>query len=178
LRLVTYSLEELEEELGVSARTIHFWVQSELLDGPGPGRGSRRYTDAHRDRIQVIKQLRDEGLSLADIRQRLKRESAASLRALAAQVDSVGEAPRSEASRIIQGWLAERVESRRTPAARVPPVAARTTETPGLIPALYERVPLFPGVELHVRRSLPSSSRRLVDEVMAFVRRLNKEQAR
>ena len=175
---MTYSLEDLEEELGVTARTIHFWVQSGLLDGPGAGRGSRRYTDEHRDRIQVIKQLRDEGLSLADIRKRLNRESAASLRALAAQVDSVGEAPRSEASRIIQGWLAERVEGSRTSAARVPSMAARTTEHSESTPALYDRVPLSPGVELHVSRSLPPSSRRLVDEVMALVRRLNKEQAR
>src|SRR5215472_12951137 len=61
------TLAELSEESGIPARTIRFYIARGLLDGPvKAGRGAV-YTDAHRARLEKIKQLQAEGRMLAEI---------------------------------------------------------------------------------------------------------------
>lgn len=67
----TYSIGELAEEVGVSTRTIRYYVSEGLLPPPiGSGPGSR-YTDAHRAQLETINRLKEQYLPLKEIRKRL-----------------------------------------------------------------------------------------------------------
>lgn len=70
-RSIRYSLSDLEEQTGVSARTIRYYIAEGLLQ-PAYGRGpSATYDPDHLMRLMVIQKLKDERLSLKDIKERL-----------------------------------------------------------------------------------------------------------
>lgn len=174
-----YAVEDLERIVGVSARTIHFWVQSGLLKGPGAGRGAR-YTDEHLLRLRAIQKLKSEGKSLSEIRRALRGESLATLR------EAVENAPRKEevsAKELLQRWLKGRPSVAAAPA-DAPRALARDTLVPrhpaAAAPSksVWERIPLAPGVELHVERPLSRPSHDLAEEVVALARRRSQEPAR
>ena len=62
-----WTLAELAEETGVSARTIRYYISRGLMAGPEvSGRGAS-YGVAHRDRVIEIRRLQSEGRMLAQI---------------------------------------------------------------------------------------------------------------
>jgi DNA-binding transcriptional MerR regulator len=63
-----YSLAEMAEVSGVSERTIRYYQNERLLSKPSKKGRNARYTDEHRDRLAVITELRDRGLTLQNIR--------------------------------------------------------------------------------------------------------------
>lgn len=70
-RPVRYTLSDLERETGVNARTIRYYISEGLLQ-PAYGRGpSATYDPDHLLRLQLIQRLKDERLSLRDIKERL-----------------------------------------------------------------------------------------------------------
>lgn len=70
-RPVRYTLTDLERETGVNARTIRYYISEGLLQ-PAYGRGpSATYDPDHLLRLQLIQQLKDQRLSLRDIKERL-----------------------------------------------------------------------------------------------------------
>lgn len=146
-----YTIQDMERLLGVSVRTIHFWSQAKVLDGPGRGRDPRRYTDEHLGALILIKQLRSEGRSLVEIRKIIASKSEGTLRSLARKAQS------------------GRPDQASTTPSEAPSRGAES---------VWERVPLAPGVELHVNRPLRSTSQELVDELVAVARRVSRENAR
>ena len=146
-----YTIQDIERLLGVSVRTIHFWSQAKVLDGPGRGRDPRRYTDEHLGALILIKQLRAEGRSLVEIRKTVASSTEATLRS-----------------------LARKAQSGRLDQASTTPSAAPSRGAE----SVWQRVPLAPGVELHVNRPLRSTSQELVDKLVAVARRLSREYAR
>ena len=89
-KLVTeYTIGELVSLSGVNRRNVHFYVQQGLLRPPrGAGLGAR-YTDDHLLCLRAIPILRNRGLRLDEIRERLAGADARSIEAL------IVEAPRS-----------------------------------------------------------------------------------
>jgi DNA-binding transcriptional MerR regulator len=66
-----YGIEELADLGGVSRRAVRFYVQEGLIPPPlGLGRG-RHYGTAHLDRLLRVKQMQEQGLTLAEIHDRL-----------------------------------------------------------------------------------------------------------
>lgn len=63
-----YGLAELAEVSGVSERTIRYYQNERLLSKPTKKGRHALYTDEHRDRLAVITELRDRGLTLQNIR--------------------------------------------------------------------------------------------------------------
>lgn len=63
-----YSLAEMAEVSGVSERTIRYYQNERLLSKPAKRGRNALYTDQHRDRLAVITELRDRGLTLQNIR--------------------------------------------------------------------------------------------------------------
>lgn len=63
-----YSLTELAEKSGVSERTIRYYQNERLLSKPAKKGRNALYTDEHRDRLAIITELRDRGLTLQNIR--------------------------------------------------------------------------------------------------------------
>jgi DNA-binding transcriptional MerR regulator len=70
-----YRLIELAARSGVSARTIRFYQSVDVL--PRPDRHGRTaiYRDKHLERLRLIAELRDRGLTLATIRDLLDRRA-------------------------------------------------------------------------------------------------------
>jgi DNA-binding transcriptional MerR regulator len=67
-----YSIADLERETEISARTIRYYVSEGMLP-PAYGRGpTATYDLGHLMRLQMIGQLKREGLSLGEIRTRLE----------------------------------------------------------------------------------------------------------
>src|SRR4249919_1186335 len=70
----TYGLQQLVEQSGLPARTIR-WYQSEgLLPKPAKQGRDAVYRDEHVERLGLIAELRDRGLTLVAIRDLLKGE--------------------------------------------------------------------------------------------------------
>jgi DNA-binding transcriptional MerR regulator len=67
----TYSIGELANEVGVSTRTVRYYVSEGLLPPPEGGGPGSRYTDAHRARLEAINDLKEQYLPLKEIRRRL-----------------------------------------------------------------------------------------------------------
>ena len=66
-----YSIADLESLTGISRRNIRFYVEQGLVPPPeGAGLGAR-YDEEHLARLRAIPVLRNRGLRLDDIRERL-----------------------------------------------------------------------------------------------------------
>lgn len=64
----SYTIDELVAMTGFGRRTVRFYVQEGILEPPaGRGRGGFYY-DTHVQRLRQIKELQEQGLSLAAIR--------------------------------------------------------------------------------------------------------------
>ena len=112
----TYSLQELVERSELPARTIR-WYQSEgLLPKPGKRGRDAVYSDEHLERLALIADLRDRGLTLVAIRDLVKRESPTRTVAEWLGVDATLTAPWSDdRPRVIEREeLAAMVDGRRS----------------------------------------------------------------
>ncbi len=148
----SYGVDELERMLGVRARTIHFWVQSGLLDGPGAGRGAR-YNDDHVGRLLLIRKLRAERRPLREIAEAVRALSSEQVRELAAQAEAEMRTPRARSRELVARWVA-------------PAVSATVVDGQS-----WTRVALRPDVELHLKQPLSPGSRDLVDKLIVITRR-------
>ena len=82
-----YSIQELSDLTNLPRRTIHFYVQQELLPAPeGAGVGTR-YFEIHLLCLRLIPLLKQGGLKLDEIRARLKGLDESKLRALHEQIN-------------------------------------------------------------------------------------------
>jgi DNA-binding transcriptional MerR regulator len=146
-RTHTYSIGSLADAAGVSRRTVHFYVQRQLLPPPeGLGRGAL-YTDEHLARLLEIKAWQEEGIPLEAIHARLHRKRAAS-EPLPAKRDT---------------WRAEVPEE---PSHGGAYQAQARYFSPG---HMWFRQPLFAGYELHVGGGRqPLSARQLASLASAL----------
>jgi DNA-binding transcriptional MerR regulator len=144
----SYRLPELADAAGVTPRTVRYYIAQGLLPSPGRLGAGTRYGSDHLDRLHRIRRLRDQGLSLAEIRDRLEPPSTPMLA-------DAGWAPFEPRLAMLRATHAE-------PMAPVPPPIGRST---------WERIALAPDLELHVRRPHADATRRLVDEIKSLVDR-------
>jgi DNA-binding transcriptional MerR regulator len=71
----TYDLSALASASGVSERTVRYYQAEKLLPRPGKSGRDAVYTTEHLDRLTLIGELRDRGLTLQTIRQLIASES-------------------------------------------------------------------------------------------------------
>jgi DNA-binding transcriptional MerR regulator len=158
------SIKDLAAATNVSVRTIRFYQSQDLLDAPGTRGSSARYGDSHLKRLELIKALQKERLTLEEIGARLEslddegvvrelddltrhRASAADY---ARSIRLAGERPAR-----LEG-AAQRAVSGTTPRSR----------------GSWERIALSPGVELHVRSPLSHRQTKLVSRLVELADRL------
>ncbi|AEI62905.1 MerR family transcriptional regulator [Corallococcus macrosporus] len=146
-----WKLAELAEAVGVSPRTVRYYVQRGLLPAP-PFRGPDTvYGEEHLVRLKAIRVLQARFLPLDAIQAELQRLSLEELRQLA--------------------------DSDATP---TPPVYAQPAPGPATVapqaprrPATglnrYERWELLPGLELHVSEAADTKTRALAERVRALI---------
>jgi DNA-binding transcriptional MerR regulator len=82
------SARDLARHAGVSRRTVHYYASEGLLPAPSGVTRAATYSPAHLARLRLILALRDEGLSLASIRQRLAPLSDAQALEVVAALDA------------------------------------------------------------------------------------------
>ena len=166
------------DDTGVSPRTVYFYVQQGLLPpAEGAGRGAK-YSQVHRDRLRLIRQLQDQHLPLAEIRKRIDALSKQELTRLAGSAGTPTRTSSSAAEYIrsvLAGQGTPEAPRRGTPShARISPSAHAAHGTPGER-SQWERISLAPELELHVRRPLSRVMNRKLEQLLEFARALMKE---
>ena len=194
-----YSLTELADLAGVTPRTVRYYMSQGLLPSSGSSGPGAKYDDAHLARLLLVRKLQREHLPLAEIRQRLAGLDDAAIAILADQPPEVAD-PQDSALDYIrrvlgppQASLKRRAAIWERPAVSYPlaveptqpqPMApARSPITLGVEPApgrsfersQWERIPLAPDIELHVRRPLPRPLSKQVDRLVSIARDLLEE---
>jgi DNA-binding transcriptional MerR regulator len=182
-----YTLTELADLAGVTARTVRYYISQGLLavdatPGPGP-----KYDDTHLARLRLIRRLQAEHLPLAEIRHRLEGLTDDDV------VDLAGERPMSEpppdsALDYIRNLTQPTRRASEVPvpvyasiASMPPPSPPRLTRsyapTESAVPAQpttmrsqWERIEIAPDIELHIRRPLTRANAKQVERLIAIAR--------
>lgn len=194
-----YSLTELAGLAGVTPRTVRYYISQGLLPSPGTSGPGAKYDDAHLVRLRLVRKLQREHLPLAEIRQRLAGLDDTTIANLADQPTEVTD-PQDSALDYIRRVLGPpQVKPNRLAAVNERPAAAYALArepmgaepmpgapapiTLGVEPApgrsfersQWERIPLAPDIELHVRRPLPRPLAKQVDRLVSIARDLLEE---
>jgi DNA-binding transcriptional MerR regulator len=196
-----YSLTELADLAGVTPRTVRYYISQGLLPSPGASGPGAKYDDTHLGRLRLVRRLQREHLPLAEIRQRLTGLDDTAIATLAEAPAAVAD-PQDSALDYIRRVLGPRpVTPKRLMAGLEPPPAytlageprnvesrpvtppARSPITLGVEPApgrnfersQWERIPLAPDIELHVRRPLPRPLAKQVDRLVSIAHDLLEE---
>jgi DNA-binding transcriptional MerR regulator len=173
---LVYDLAELSDLARVTPRTVRYYIQQGLLRAPGATGPGAKYGEGHLNRLRLIRRLQQTHLPLAEIRRRLEKLSDQEVGELLAEDLRVSGARigRSEsAADYARGLLSAMVAPGSAPLrssapAPTPPAADRSQ---------WERISLTPDLELHVRRPLSREHNKLVERLLAYVRRLLEEDA-
>ena len=189
-----YSLTELADLAGVTPRTVRYYMSQGLLPSPGASGPGAKYDDAHLGRLRLVRKLQREHLPLAEIRQRLAGLDDTTIATLAEEPAAVAD-PQDSALDYIRRvlgpapvqptrMLAMKQQPLRThslaaePAAEAPiPNTLSVEPAPGrsFERSQWERIPLAPDIELHVRRPLPRPLAKQVDRLVSIARDLLEE---
>lgn len=93
---IAYSLAELAEHSGVSERTIRYYQAEKLLPKPEKRGRDGVYRDDHLERLRLISELRDRGLTLQTIRELVANANPARTVAVWLGIDATLSAPWSD----------------------------------------------------------------------------------
>jgi DNA-binding transcriptional MerR regulator len=182
----TMTLAELATMADVTPRTVRYYVQQSLL--PSPGSGPRaRYGRPHLTRIRLIKRLQKQDVPLAKIRSALESLDDAGVERLLStlrtepgqETSQLGASMSAPAVEYIRGVLEGRSSvplGRHLP--HVPesnPSAPPPARPPQLTRSQWERLPLSPDVELHIRRPMSRHQNKQVDRLITFAIKLFEE---
>jgi DNA-binding transcriptional MerR regulator len=178
-----YDLLELCDAADVTPRTVRYYVQQGLLASPDTrGRGAR-YDQGHLERIQLIKRLQAKHLPLAEIRNQLSElsDTAVSALVLGPAGDEKSGSALSYVRNVLAGTksayesavhakdLASRAMS--SPHASAPPAAPSQGQA-APPRSTWDRIPLAPDIELHVRRPLSRVQNKLLERLIEHARSL------
>jgi DNA-binding transcriptional MerR regulator len=189
-----YSLTELADLAGVTPRTVRYYMSQGLLPSPGASGPGAKYDDTHLGRLRLVRKLQREHLPLAEIRQRLAGLDDTAIATLAEAPVEVPD-PQDSALDYIRRvlgppqarpnrHLAMKQQPRLAyslaaePAAEAPiPNTLSVEPAPGrsFERSQWERIPLAPDIELHVRRPLPRPLAKQVDRLVSIARDLLEE---
>jgi DNA-binding transcriptional MerR regulator len=181
-----YAITDLASLAGVTPRTIRYYVSVGLIPAPAQQGRAARYAEDHLHRIRLIRRLQDQHLPLAEIRSRLAlltdEQVAEALEAPVAQpADSALDYIRSLTAGARQRGVASppppHSEDPAAPHARPLPLPAPTPSPARPLSATWERIPLAPDVELHVRRPLGRTAHKRVERLVTIAREILEDQS-
>ena len=170
--MTAYKLEELAKEAEVAPRTIRYYVQRGLLPAPAFRGRDTTYDDEHLLRLRAIRRLQQAHLPLDEIQARLGSASRAELERMAAQEVVEVELPPAEHVPAVTPYPVR--HPYRRPAEPPSPMPDRH-KSPWPRPTrreAWERIELWPGVELHVREDADADALRVAEEIRRFTHRL------
>jgi len=134
-----YTIDQLAAQVGISARTVRFYVAERLLPGPDSRGRAAGYSREHLLRLRLARRLVDRHLPLAEVRERLADLSVDDLRALLTEEDErAGRRSAASPKAYVSELLAEARERRVRPSPAQPSTpqpAAWAQPLPGQAPA-------------------------------------------
>lgn len=168
------TIKDLAAATNVSVRAIRFYQSQHLLDAPGTRGSSAKYGQSHLKRLELIKALQKERLTLDEIGARIQSlddegvireldELTTSRRSAADYARSVrlaGERPPA-----VSEEQAARAAFLNSVQAGPPTFARRSRAT-------WERISITPNLELHVRSPLSHRETKLVSRLVELADRL------
>jgi len=173
--MADYTLQQLADEAGVTPRTIRYYIAQGLLASPGAGSGAR-YTEAHLERLRLIRQLQRNHLPLAEIRKQLAGQAAVDyIRSVMPPPAPVQAMASAVASTKAPDWLSKTLTPPVAPARLVGPPVRQPSPSQEPDRSQWDRVSLSQDVELHVRRPLTRDQNRRVDRLIGLARQLLEE---
>ena len=157
-------IENLAAAANVTVRAIRFYQSEGLMDAPGLRGVKVMYGDADVRRLELIRAFKDEGYSLAAIRDRLHSMDDTEI---PRELHRLREGRRSAADYARSIRLAgERPVVREQAAQRAAATPARRSRDS------WERITLTPNLELHVRSPLSHHETKLVSRLVELADRL------
>jgi DNA-binding transcriptional MerR regulator len=186
-----YAITDLASLAGVTPRTIRYYVSVGLIRAPDQAGRAARYGEDHLRRLRLIRRLQEQHLPLAEIRSRL---SGLSDDEVAAALSTPEPEPPGSALDYIRSLtsrspkrVAEAPPIWHTEVPAAPHPAPLPLPLPGPAPsrppttkpvaAIWERIPLTPDVELHVRRPLSRSAHKRVERLVTIAREILEDQS-
>jgi DNA-binding transcriptional MerR regulator len=153
-----WKLSELAEAVGVTPRTVRYYVQRGLLPAP-PFKGPDTvYGEEHLLRLKAIRVLQARFLPLDAIQVELARLTPEALQALAETEPSAPPPPA--------------VTSVPSPAVPAPvPVSLSEPAPPSAAPTSWRRWELAPGLELHLADTADAKTRALAEHLRALLQK-------
>lgn len=145
-------INELAMRVGVTPRTVRYYITEGLIPPPAGGGQHRVYNEEHLLRLQAIRRLKEAYLPLDEIRRQLAGASLVELRRIA---ESQPSKPPSSALEYVNSLLSAQAPHARLaePRLRLAEPASPARPAPAPAEGLWRRVPLAPGVELHYQPS-------------------------
>jgi len=186
--MAEYTLEELAERTGISARTIRSYIEKGLLPGPGQTGPKARYGDQHLEKLRNILHLKDvRSLKLDDIRQLLFTVSDAALSEVRKKEQLHGDELSDVRSALdyIRRVASHDAKPRRSRPAPAPDTGPLRDLLDGLkhlvgsrkVPQRaraesWRRIEVTPDIEIHIRGGLPPRETRQVERIADHLRTL------
>lgn len=185
-------ISELAQKTGVSVRTIRYYVEEGLLPQPEVRGKYAVFHEGYLDRLELIKQLKDDYLPLREIRSLLNSMNDAEISLYLQRFRTDPDAARSSLNMLRSRPSDERMLRDNaeeyitrimhkgqpdTPAQEIdklmfmnemPPRVNRQV-TPSPERETWQRMELAPGIELHYREPLNSSRRRRMNQLVELI---------
>lgn len=164
-----YAIAELASLAGVTPRTVRYYVSVGLLAPPDQAGRGARYSEGHLQRVRLIRRLQEQHLPLAEIRSRLASLSDDEVEQALGVPDPQ---PVGSALDYIRSLTPDAHPA--PPAFSGPPSVAAPTPPPQMPQptAMWERIPLAPDVELHVRRPLSRTANKRVERLITIAKEI------
>lgn len=187
-----YLIHELAEKVGISVRTIRYYISEGLLPAPDIKGRYATFTEEYRLRLELILKLKDAFLPLKEIRDRIVGLDPNQVKQLLDELESPGyrpgaypPSPEPNAQAIKESplnsaldYLASINQEQGTVKAapwrdqlNLPPTLAikPQRQAPGEVET-WQRIILAPGLELHVRPSEEPYYRERIRQIVEFVK--------
>lgn len=149
-------ISELAQKSGVSIRTIRYYISEDLLPAP-PVRGRySRFSSDYIERIMLIRHMRDTYLPLKEIRRQMQNLDIHEVRVLLKQFED---------KHIHMPYPA-----------RLPGLPMSATHRAALMEGgkTWRRIPLAPGLELHVELLLLRQYEPHIRQIIELVKRITR----
>ena len=175
------TIEELAESIGVSVRTVRFYITEGLIPGPGSRGKGATYGEEHLAKLALVRRLADRRVPLSDIREQVSRLSLAEVRDLLeeenlreAQLNQAEQSssPKEYVSELMRpnrsrpgptdDMLIRPMSERRQASSLRNGATIRESSPPRPERESWYRWELVPGVELHVSRGASKRFRDLI----------------
>lgn len=192
-----YLIHELAEKVGVSVRTIRYYISEGLLPSPDNKGRYATFNEEYRQRLELIRRLKDAFLPLKEIRDRIVGLDPAQVQQMLDQleagaseaptagtssqevfisqdVNSIRERPLNDALNYLAQVMGAQETGRQRPRPEQkiipPPQAIQRPQRPTQEIETWQRIVLAPGLELHVRPAEEPFYRERLRQIIEFVK--------